>query len=36
MDLRAFFTPAAIAAQWNEAASNRIPYLGAGLFPAKK
>lgn len=36
MDLRAFFTPAAIAAQWNETASNRIPYLGAGLFPAKK
>ena len=36
MDLRAFFTPAAIAAQWNETASNRVPYLGAGLFPAKK
>ena len=36
MDLREFFTPAAIAAQWNEAASNRIPYLGGGLFPAKK
>ena len=36
MDPRAFFTPAAIAAQWNEAASNRIPYLGAGLFPSKK
>jgi len=36
MDLRTFFTPAAIAAQWNEAASNRIPYLGTGLFPAKK
>lgn len=36
MDLRIFFTPAAIAAQYNEAASNRIPYLGAGLFPARK
>ena len=36
MDLRAFFTPAAIAAQWNEVASNSIPYLGVGLFPAKK
>lgn len=36
MNLREFFTPAAIAAQWNEVASNRIPYLGAGLFPAKK
>ena len=36
MDLRTFFTPAAIAAQYNEAASNRIPYLGAGLFPARK
>ena len=36
MNLREFFTPAAIAAQWNESASNRIPYLGAGLFPSKK
>jgi len=36
MDIRAFFTPDAIAAQWNEAASNSIPYLGAGLFPARK
>lgn len=36
MDLREFFTPAAIAAQYNEAASNSIPYLGSGLFPAKK
>ena len=35
MDLREFFTPAAIAAQWNEAASNRIPSLGGGLFPAQ-
>lgn len=36
MDLRTFFTPAAIAAQWNEAASNAVPYLGTGLFPARK
>ena len=36
MDLRAFFTPAAIAAQWNEVASNGIPYLGSGLFTSKK
>lgn len=36
MNLREFFTPAATAAQWNEMASNQIPYLGAGLFPAKK
>ncbi len=36
MDLRAFFTPAAIAAQWTEAASAQVPYLGAGLFPPRK
>lgn len=36
MNLREFFTPDAIAAQWNEAASNRVPYLGTGLFPARK
>lgn len=36
MDLREFFTPAAIAANWTEVASNRIPYLGGGLFPAQK
>lgn len=36
MDLREFFTPAAIASNWNEVASNRIPYLGTGLFPARK
>ena len=36
MDFKAFFTPAAIAATWTEAASNRVPYLGAGLFGAKK
>lgn len=36
MNLREFFTPAAITAHWTEAASNQIPYLGRGLFPAKK
>lgn len=36
MDLRAFFTPEVIAANWLEAQSNRIPYLGRGLFPARK
>ena len=36
MDLRTIFTPASIAAQWEETASNRIAYLGAGLFPARQ
>lgn len=36
MDLREVFTPAAIAANWIEVASNQIPYLGATLFPARK
>ena len=36
MDLREVFTPAAIAANWTEVASNKIPYLGATLFPARK
>lgn len=36
MDLRELFTPAAVAANWTEVASNRIPYLGEGLFPARK
>lgn len=35
MDLREVFTPAAIAANWTEVASNQIPYLGATLFPAQ-
>ena len=30
------FSPAAIAANWTENASNRIPYLGEGLFPSQK
>lgn len=36
MDIRKAFTPAAIAANWTEAASNQIPYLGTSLFPARK
>ena len=36
MDFTNFFSPAAIAANYTEAASNQIPYLGAGLFPSKK
>lgn len=36
MDLRKYFTPTAIAANWTEVASNQIPYLGTGLFPARK
>lgn len=36
MNLREFFTPAAIAANWTEVASNSVPYLGASLFPAQK
>lgn len=36
MDLREFFTPAAMAAYYTDAYSNAIPYLGRGLFPARK
>lgn len=36
MELREFFTPAAMAAYFTEAYSNRIPYLGRALFPARK
>lgn len=36
MDIRAFFTPQAIAAQWTEDASNEMAYIGSGLFPGKK
>ena len=36
MDLRKVFTPAAIAANWTEVASNQITYLGSTLFPARK
>lgn len=36
MNLTELFSPVAIAARWTEAASNRIPYLGEGLFPANK
>ena len=36
MNIRDIFTPAAVAAHWSDAASNRIPYIGSVLFPAKK
>lgn len=36
MRLHDLFTPTAIAAHWEEVASNMIPYLGTGLFPAAK
>lgn len=35
-ELRQVIAPRAIAANWTEAASNRVPYLGETLFPAKK
>ena len=36
MDIRELFTPAAIAANWEEVYSNQIPYVGTALFPARK
>lgn len=36
MDFNAFFTAPVLAANYTEVASNRIPYLGEGLFPADK
>lgn len=36
MKLSELFTPQAIAANFTQVHSNDIPYLGAGLFPAKK
>lgn len=36
MNIREFFTPAAVAAYYSEVASNRLPYLGKGLFPSAK
>lgn len=36
MNINELFTPAEIAANWTEVASNRIPYFGAGLFPSRK
>lgn len=36
MNLREYFRPVDIAANWTEAASNRTPYLGDGLFPRVK
>lgn len=36
MNISEILTPRAIAAQYTEVASNRIPYLGEALFPAAK
>lgn len=36
MKLSDIFTAEAIALNWTEVASNSIPYLGTGFFPAKK
>lgn len=36
MDIRKEFTPAAIAAYWNEIATNQIQYLGQTLFSRRK
>lgn len=36
MNIIELFTPAAVAAYWNEMESARAPYLGEGLFPAQK
>ena len=36
MELTKLFTPRAIAANWEEVASNQIPYIGTALFPARK
>ncbi len=36
IDIRELFKPDAVGAQWNEASSNAIPYLGSSLFPSRK
>lgn len=36
MNITELFTPAAIAANWEEVYSNQIPYIGTALFPARK
>ena len=36
MRITDIFTPASIAAYWAENVSNRMPYLGEGLFPAQQ
>lgn len=36
MNIIDVLTPAAVAAYWTEVGSNRLPYLGEGLFPAQK
>ena len=35
-EFRKLVTPKVIAANWTEAASNKIPYLGETLFPSKQ
>lgn len=35
-EFRKLVTPKVIAANWTEAASNKVPYLGATLFPGKQ
>ena len=35
-EFRNLVRPAAIALNWTEATSNRVPYLGEQLFPAQK
>ncbi|MDE7242771.1 MAG: major capsid protein [Oscillospiraceae bacterium] len=36
MNLKEFFTPQAVAANWAAVNAQAAPYLGAGLFPARK
>jgi len=36
MELNKLFTPAAVAANWTEVASNYISYIGPSLFPTKQ
>ena len=36
MNIVDLITPRALAAYWEESASNAIPYLGAAMFPARK
>jgi hypothetical protein len=36
MELNEMFSPAAIGMNWTENVSNRMPYMGEGLFPTRK
>ena len=36
MDFTSLYTPASISARWTDNVSNRIPYVGESLFPARK